>query len=74
MLGEFGGLIGRGMKAWSGVGLLKKEEKDLLKIEEGIGEGSDVGFLSGMEASLRDARNSLRLSLTALSSLGIEGC
>ena len=31
------------MKAWNGVGLLEKEEKDLLKIEEGIGEGSDVG-------------------------------
>ena len=29
---------------------------------------------SGMVASLRDAKDSLRLSLAALSSLGIEGC
>ena len=72
-LGELGGLIGRGIGTWTGFGFLEKKEEDLLKIEEGTGEGSDVGIalergsLSGMP------RKTLKLSFTALFSLGIGG-
>ena len=45
LLGEFGGTIGRGSEAWSGVGLLKEEEKNLLGISEGKGEGFGWGML-----------------------------
>ena len=45
LLGEFGGAIGRGMKARKGVGLLEKEEEGLLWISEGKGEGFGWGRL-----------------------------
>ena len=38
LLGEFGGAIGRGSKAWSGVGLLEKKGEDLLWISDEKGE------------------------------------
>ena len=45
MLGEFGGTIGREMKARKGVVLLEKEEDGLVGISEGKGEGLGVGML-----------------------------
>ena len=45
LLGEFGGTIGREMKARKGVVLLEKEEDGLVGISEGKGEGLGVGML-----------------------------
>ena len=61
--------MGRSVEAWSGVGLLEQKEEDFPEIEEGIGEGSDVGIalelgsLSGMPRTLK---HSLLLSLLTL--------
>ena len=45
MLGEFGRLNGRELRAWNGFGSLEKKEDDLLGISEGKGEGLGVGML-----------------------------
>ena len=69
MLGEFGGLNGREMKAWNGVGLPEKEEKNFLNSEEGNREVPGVGMLWNWDLSPRCPG----LSSSALSSLELEG-
>ena len=51
MLGEFGGLNGREVKASNGVGLPEKEEKDFLNSEEESREIPGVGMLWNSDLS-----------------------
>ena len=70
-MGEVGGVIGRWMKAWSGFGLLDKNEDDLLNLKKEKGMLL-VWECSGMEASLRDVEDSRALLslLTLFSGIG----
>ena len=59
MLGELGGLVGREIEAWMGLGLREKEERILLWNSEGKegGFGGDSLWTSG---SLSDGRRTLQ--------------
>ena len=73
LLGELGGVIGRGSEAEKGGGLLEKKEGVLLNSEGGIGERIAGGRPWNWALSLRDAQaHSQALSL-GLFSLGIGG-
>ena len=69
---SLGEQLGEVLRLERGLAYWKKKRMDLLGIS-GEKEKDWVWECSGIVASLRDAKNSLRLSLTALSSLELEG-